>query len=88
MDEFPLELVEQAKTLFEKYDKNKNNSIEFVELQALMYDLAKELDIPQPTNEDLQKIMDDIDINKDQAISKEEFLKLYSIVYVMKTMKK
>jgi Ca2+-binding EF-hand superfamily protein len=88
MEDFPVELIEQAKHLFEKYDLNKNNLIEFDELRMLMTDLSKEIGIPQPTDEDVNKVMDDTDTNKDKKISREEFLNLFRIIYTMKMISK
>lgn len=87
MDDFPVELLDQAKALFDKYDFNKNNMIEPDELKALMHDMSKEIGIPTPSDEDVMKVMDDTDTNKDRKISREEFLNLFKILYVMKNMK-
>lgn len=83
MDQFPPELLTIAKDMFNQYDLNKNDLIEFDELKLLMNDLAKKLSIPQPSDSDLEKIMEDTDTSKDGKISREEFLKLFSIIYVM-----
>lgn len=88
MEDFPIELIDQAKVYFGKYDHNGNGFIEFEELKLLMTDLANDIGIPCPSDGDVQKVMDDTDINKDRQISKEEFLSLFKIIYVMKNIKK
>jgi Ca2+-binding EF-hand superfamily protein len=88
MEEIPLELLQQAKNMFDKYDLNKNGIIEFEELKILMTDVSKEIGIPSPTEEDVERVMQDTDINRDQRISREEFTQLFKILYVMRTMKK
>ncbi len=86
MEDFPDELLNQAKTYFQKYDVNNNGAIEFKELRTLMIDISKEIGIPSPSDDDVAKVMDDTDVNKDQKIFLDEFLSLFKIIYVMKNM--
>lgn len=86
-DDLPPELMNQAKACFEKYDLNKNDLIEPDELKLLMTDVANEIGIPIPSDENVNKVLDDTDINGDKKISREEFLTLFKIIYVMKSMK-
>ena len=88
MEEIPLELIQQAKSVFDKYDLNKNGFIEFEELKLMMIDISTEIGIPSPSEEDVVRVMQDTDMNSDQKISREEFTKLFKILYVMRTMKK
>ena len=87
MDDFPSDIADQAKVFFDKYDLNKNKVIDPEELKLLMTDVSKEIGIPVPCDEDLAKVMDDIDLNRDEQISQEEFLNLFKIIYMMKKMK-
>ena len=87
MEGFPVELLDQATSYFERYDLNKNGTIEFNELKMLMTDISKEIGIPTPSDDDVAKVMDDTDINQDRKISREEFLTLFRIIYVMKNIK-
>ena len=87
MADFPVELFEQARVCFEKYDLNKNNLIEPDELKILMTDLANEIGIPVPSDDEVNKVLDDNDKNGDKKISREEFIDLFKIIYVMKSMK-
>jgi Ca2+-binding EF-hand superfamily protein len=86
-DTVSAELIAQANKCFDNYDLNKNGTIEYDELKLLMTDVAKEMGIPVPSDEDVMKVMDDTDINKDRKISKEEFVTLFKIIFVMKNMK-
>ena len=87
-EELPKEFKDQAMLYFTKYDTNNNDLIEPDELKCLMTDVAKEIGIPAPTDEDVEKVLDDTDMNNDKKISREEFLTLFKIIYVMKNMKK
>jgi Ca2+-binding EF-hand superfamily protein len=88
MDYMPPELVRKAEVYFNKYDQDKSNSIEINELKDLMSDLAKEIKIPLPSEQDVSVIMDDTDLNQDRRISREEFVNLFRIIYAMKSMSK
>jgi len=79
------ELTRQARILFEKYDSNGNNFIEINELKNLLDDTSKEIGIPFPSDEDVVKVMIDTDSNHDKKLGLEEFIKLYKILYLMKT---
>ena len=79
------ELTQRAKSLFTKYDSDKNNFIDLKELRNLLNDTAKEIGIPIPNEEDVGKVMVDTDKNEDKKISIEEFIKLYKILSLMKT---
>ena len=88
MDYMPSDLVRKAEVYFNKYDQDKSNSIEINELKDLMSDLAKEIKIPMPSEQDVSVIMDDTDINQDHRISRDEFVNLFRIIYAMKSMSK
>ena len=69
---------------FKKYDKNKTDFIELVELNKLVKDTAKEINIPAPDDMEIEEMLIQYDLNKDNKISKEEFLKLFEVIYEMK----
>ncbi len=83
--EIPQEAIHEANVLFSKYDLNGNESIEISELKSLMTDLASEIGIPVPSDEDVEQVMSDTDINRDKKLCREEFLTLFKIIYIMKT---
>ena len=82
------QILKRAEAYFNKYDQNKNNSIDMNELKSLMTDLANDIQIPVPSEQDVSIIMDDTDINKDNRISKQEFVNLFKIIYKMKSISK
>jgi Ca2+-binding EF-hand superfamily protein len=88
MDYMPADLVRKAEVYFNKYDQDKSNFIEINELKDLMSDLAKEIKIPLPSEQDVSVIMDDTDLNQDRRISRDEFVNLFRIIYAMKSMSK
>ncbi len=75
----------RAENLFSKYDADKDDYIEINELKNLLDDTAKEIGIPYPNDEDVEKVMLDTDKNKDNKISREEFIKLYMILCLIKS---
>ncbi len=87
MEQVPNEILTQADACFDKYDFNRNNMIEYSELKELMTDVAKEIGIPSPSDEDVSTIMEDTDVNRDKRISREEFITLFKIIYTMKNIK-
>lgn len=88
MDNFkiPEKAMEEANLLFDKYDCNKNNLIELGELKSLLTDISKEIEITPPCDEDVDQLMHDIDIDKDNKISRTEFINLFKILLVMKNL--
>jgi len=84
---FPDDIGEQAMKTFQNYDFDQSGFIEANELKVLMTDVAREINIPDPTDEDIDQVLTESDTNKDKKISKEEFLGLFKIIYNLKTMK-
>lgn len=88
MEDLSVDLIEEANKLFNTYDVDRSNFIEKKELYKLMIDIAKEAKIPEPTQLDIEALMNEYDVNKDDKISKEEFLHLFKMLYVLKSMNK
>jgi Ca2+-binding EF-hand superfamily protein len=82
------ELVKQANITFDKYDTNKSDTIEAAELKILLSELAEEIGMPVPDDEEVSVIMDDHDRNYDKVISREEFIDLYKLLCKMREMGK
>ena len=76
--------IKECEEAFIKYDTNQNGKIEFHELGDLMKELADNIDINPPTYNDVANIMNIGDLNQDTVISKDEFVELYKIIYIMK----
>ena len=59
---------------FDKYDKDKSGYIEESELKEVINEMAIQLNLNTDiSQDDVKKVLDTIDINKDGKISKEEF---------------
>jgi Ca2+-binding EF-hand superfamily protein len=80
----PQKVIDEAHSVFNRYDTDNSNSIEKNELRNLLSDLSKEIGIPMPSDEDVEQVMYDVDINKDKRLSRDEFLNLFKIIYQMK----
>ena len=84
MSSLPNDLKDQALKKFKEYDFDKSNFIDLRELRTLMIDLAKELKLGEPSDDEIYQILKDTDTNKDKKISFEEFIELFEMMYVMK----
>ena len=78
------EFREQCIQCFQKYGKNQTGVLEYTELKILLIDIAKESGTPIPTDEDVEKVFHDSDRDRDRKLSKEEFVELYKVIYIMK----
>lgn len=79
--------AEIAKKQFIKYDTNKSNFIELGELKSLFCDVAKEISMSPPDDEEIHETLKEFDENKDKKISFDEFLNLFTVIYQMKKSK-
>ena len=59
--------------LFNHTDKDKSGKIDRKELGNLLAELGQILEIPPPDEEDIEKEIKRLDVNKDGKISKKEF---------------
>jgi Ca2+-binding EF-hand superfamily protein len=82
----PDNLIKEAHSMFNKYDRDNNNSIDKNELRNLLSDLSSEIGISMPSDEDVEQIMYDVDLNHDKKLSRDEFLTLFQIIYQMKNL--
>ena len=82
----PKDIKEQALKTFKKYDLDNSGFIELKELKILMTDISKEIDIPEPTDEEITQVLSDTDQNDDKKISTDEFIELFKIIFIMKNM--
>jgi Ca2+-binding EF-hand superfamily protein len=73
-----------AKEAFRKYDTNKNGFIEVDELKHLLEELANELGIPAPDEQEVINLFKQYDINNDKKISQEEFYTLFEVFTKMR----
>jgi Ca2+-binding EF-hand superfamily protein len=79
-----IEFKELCRECFHKYDTNKDGAIEYRELKLLLIDVAKESGHDLPTDDDVQKVFHDADEDRDDVLSKDEFVELFKVIYIMK----
>ena len=68
----PKTCTDAVEEIFEKLDKDKSGFIEQSEFRASMFELAKKLNAPEPTESEITQTLNSIDSNKDGKISKKE----------------
>jgi Ca2+-binding EF-hand superfamily protein len=83
-DQQLLEFKELCIECFHKYDTNKNGVIEFTELKVLLIDVARESGHELPTEDDVTRVFNDADKDRNNVISKDEFVELFKVIYIMK----
>jgi Ca2+-binding EF-hand superfamily protein len=76
--------VKLAEKFFKKYDTNDSNYIEQSELKKLLTDVSKEIGISPPEDVEIKELLQDYDLNKDNKISKDEFVKFFNVILEMK----
>lgn len=64
-----------VRMLFTRADKDGNMTIDAEEFRRMMFSLADEYQLPQPTEEDVKETMIKVDINRDGTIDYDEFKK-------------
>ena len=76
-----LHIVQVARQIFDKFDKNKDGSVEKSELKPLLSTISKQLNLPDPTDEDIENGLKELDLNKNGKWEFEEFYPFYKQVY-------
>lgn len=69
-------MEQQFKNYFELYDANNNGHLNFDEFTRYCIDVNHKMGIPPPQEEDVKKLMEKYDTNKDRTISLPEFIDL------------
>ena len=64
-----------VRMLFSRADKDGNMTIDAEEFRTMMFSLANEYQLPQPTEQDVRETMIKVDINRDGTIDYPEFKK-------------
>jgi len=66
--------------IFDKYDKDKNGTLDYKELQNCLQDVFDALGVHERAKEqDVKEFFKDYDTNHDGIITREDFLKIYAI---------
>jgi len=76
-----LHIVQVARQIFDKFDKNKDGSVEKSELKPLLSTISKQLNLPDPSDEDIENGLKELDLNKNGKLEFEEFYPFYKQVY-------
>ena len=76
-----LHIVQVARQIFDKFDKNKDGSVEKSELKPLLSTISKQSNLPDPTDEDIENGLKELDLNKNGKLEFEEFYPFYKQVY-------
>ena len=66
-------LDEIVKAAFESVDTDGSGYIEEAELKVVMSSVARDINMPQPTEQDVSEVLRELDSNRDGKVSQEEF---------------
>ncbi len=78
---FMKETLDTAKKTFNEYDKNKDGTLSATELKPLLERIANLLKLPKPTDEDIEKGIKKLDLNKNKVLEFDEFFRFFQEVY-------
>jgi Ca2+-binding EF-hand superfamily protein len=66
-------LNEIVKAAFESVDTDGSGYIEEAELKVVMTSVARDINMTEPSQEDVSKVLIELDSNRDGKVSQEEF---------------
>ena len=78
---FQKETIEIARKTFDAYDKNKDGVLTASELKPLLQRVAKLLNLPPASDEDINDGMKRLDLNDNKALEFDEFYRFFKEVY-------
>ena len=78
---FMKETLDTAKKTFNEYDKNKDGTLSATELKPLLERIANLLKLPKPTDEDIEKGIKKLDLNKNKVLEFDELFRFFQEVY-------
>ena len=78
---FQKEAIEIARKTFDAYDKNKDGVLTASELKPLLQRVAKLLNLPPASDEDINDGMKRLDLNDNKALEVDEFYHFFKEVY-------
>ena len=70
-----------AKKAFDEYDKNKDGHLSKKELVPLLERVANLLNLPKPTEQDIEEGMKKLDLNQNGVLEFNEFFTFFREVY-------
>ena len=65
-----------ADRAFKNVDKDKNNSIDEIELEKIMAQISNDMGAEPPTKEDVKEVLDSLDTDRNGTINFDEFKEL------------
>ena len=66
---------------FDAVDLDENGSLDKFELSQIMKEVAHDMRVKAPTENDIEDILDELDEDNDHNVDKEEFVKLIVMVF-------
>ena len=78
---FQKETIEIARKTFDAYDKNKDGVLTASELKPLLQRVAKLLNLPPASDEDINDGMKRLDLNDNKVLEFDEFYLFFKEVY-------
>ena len=75
------EASDVAKKAFDEYDKNKDGLLSKAELIPLLEKVAKALNLPKPSDKDVEEGIRNLDLNKNGVLEFNEFFNFFREVY-------
>ena len=78
---FQKEAIEIARKTFDAYDKNKDGVLTASELKPLLQRVAKLLNLPPASDEDINDGMKRLDLNDNKVLEFDEFYLFFKEVY-------
>ena len=73
-------IAEVSKLAFEAADKDNSGGLDTTEISYIMSQVATNMGVTPPTEEDLDAILSELDADFDGIVDKEEFLSLILLV--------
>ena len=66
---------------FDAVDLDENGNLDSDELSLIMKEVAQEMRVKAPTENDIEDILEELDEDGDHSVDKEEFVKLIVMVF-------
>ena len=66
---------------FDAVDLDENGNLDKFELSQIMKEVANDMRVKAPTENDIEDILDELDEDGDHSVDKEEFVKLIVMVF-------
>ena len=81
MNSNELKMIQTAKAVFDSFDKNGNGSIDYSELKPLLIKISNQLELPIPSDKDIEEGFKQLDDNNNVRLEFNEFIPFYKQIY-------